>query len=217
MVTRGPGHCKREGSQERRWPPRVRVTLREGTSCCEAGHAGYGQGVALPTSIDLPATPWAFALQAYALPGVAPLCMRLQDEHGLDVDVVLACLWLAARGGTLDDPDLDRMLAAAAPARARVLELRALRHAVGSDREHDPRWQATYEQLKAAELAAERVELSCIETALAPTPLAPAAEPAGLALGSLRRYAARCGAPSCDPLLQTLVDHVLARGTPIRD
>jgi uncharacterized protein (TIGR02444 family) len=168
----------------------------------------------VPPSLDLPATLWAFAVQAYALPGVASSCLQLQDEHGLDVDVVLACLWLASRGGTLVDADLDPMLAAAAPAHARVLELRALRRAVGSDREHDPRWQATYEHLQAAELAAERVELACLALALPPAPTASADPPASLALTALRRYAARCGARSCDPLLTTLVERALPGAAP---
>jgi uncharacterized protein (TIGR02444 family) len=170
----------------------------------------------VPASLDLPASLWAFAVQAYALPGVAAACLRLQDEHGLDVSVVLACLWLASRGGALDDAGLDRMLAAAAPARARVLELRALRRAAGSDREHDPHAQARYEQLQATELAAERVELSSIEVALAAVPGGAAAKPAELALAALRRYSACCGASSCEPLLQTLVDRVLPRCAPAR-
>lgn len=161
---------------------------------------------------------WTFALEAYARPGVAALCLRLQDEHGLDVDVLLACLWLAARGLDLDDAELERILAAAAEPRARVLELRALRRTLGSDRDHDPRWQPTYEHLRAAELAAERVELGCIEAALdVPTTTpGPLAEPVALALTHLRRYAARCDERSCEPLALALAEHVLDRPSPAR-
>lgn len=217
MVTRGREHRKGKrltGCAEPGLRSACGHGIARGTTC---GEPGYGPGVAVPPSIELPATLWPFAVRAYALPGVASLCLRLQDEHGLDVDVVLACLWVAAHGGALDDADLERMLAAAAPARARVLELRALRRAAGSDREHDPRAQERYAQLQATELSAERVELSCIEATLAAVPGPDAAAPAMLALTALRRYAASRGEPSCDPLLQALVDRVLPRCAPARD
>jgi uncharacterized protein (TIGR02444 family) len=165
---------------------------------------------------------WPFAVHAYALPGVAAQCLRLQDEHGLDVDVLLAILWHASRRATLDDAALDRLLGAAATARARVLELRALRRTLGDDRAQDPRWQETYEHVKAAELAAERVQLSCLEQTLSAPPgpaSAPSeapATPTTLALAALARYAERCGAASCEPLLRELALAVLPRPSPAR-
>jgi uncharacterized protein (TIGR02444 family) len=108
----------------------------------------------VPPSLDSSPALWPFAVHVYALPGVSELCLRLQDEHRLDVGVLLAILWRSCRGVAVDAAAIDRMLAAAAPLQARVRELRALRVAVGSDRAHEPRWQETYEHLKAAELAA---------------------------------------------------------------
>jgi uncharacterized protein (TIGR02444 family) len=170
-------------------------------------------------------------VHAYAIPGVGALCLRLQDEHGLDVDVLLAILWQAWRGAAIDDAALDALLATVAPVRSRVRELRALRLDVGSDRVAEPRWQETYEHLKAAELAAERVELSMLEATLVlepsgmllrppagqassppPSPTAPAA----LALAALHRLAERCGASSSEPLLQALVDAVIPRPSATR-
>lgn len=165
-------------------------------------------------------TLWAFAVRVYGQDGVAPLCLRLQDEHGLDVDVLLALLWRAQRGHGVDEEALARLLAAAGPARSRVGELRALRRAVGADVEHDPRWRETYERLKAAELAAERVELQALETAaLAADDPRPAAAPApmldcaALARDALERYAEqhaeRGDAISYEPLLHRLADIAL--------
>lgn len=112
----------------------------------------------MPPAIDSSPALWPFAVHVYALPGVSGLCLRLQDEHGLDVDVLLTILWRACQGVAVDDAALDRLLAAAAPVRPRLQELRALRRAVGSDRAQEPRWRETYEHLKAAELAAEHME-----------------------------------------------------------
>lgn len=189
----------------------------------------------MPPSLDCSPALWPFAVHVYALPGVSELCLRLQDEHRLDVGVLLAILWRSCRGAAVDAATLDRMLDAAAPMQARVRELRALRVAVGSDRAREPRWQETYEHLKAAELAAERVELSVLEAmltarperaigsiAVPPPPVppvpAPAAPlPAAIALSALRGLAERCSAPSCDPLLQALVEAVVPRPGAARD
>lgn len=154
-------------------------------------------------------TLWDFVGNTYAREGVAPSCLRLQDEHELDVDVLLACLWLTAGGQRVDEPRLDAMLGAAAPVRPRIVEIRQLRRAVGSDRGEDPSWQATYERLLAAELAAERVELDRIEAALRPPWPSAQGEPLALAREGLRRYARRQGALSCDALLDRLIDHAL--------
>jgi uncharacterized protein (TIGR02444 family) len=152
---------------------------------------------------------WGFAVRSYALPGVAERCLRLQDEHGLDVDVVLAVLWSASRGVELDDRQLARVLDAAAPARGRVLEIRALRRAVGEARSEDPRWEECYASLKGAELAAERVELMAIEVVV-PDPLRVAETNASmLARRGLRRYAAH-GRGSATSLLFELAQRVLA-------
>lgn len=155
---------------------------------------------------------WDFARRIYARDGVAPLCLRLQDEHDLDVDVLLACLWLAARGQPIDDARLDALLAAAAPVRAKIQAIRSLRRSVGTARDEQPDWAPVYEQLLAAELAAERVELQRLEASASATPSpspAPPSPPRALAAEALRRYARRCRALSCDALLTTLVDHAL--------
>ncbi|MBZ8134356.1 TIGR02444 family protein [Afifella sp. IM 167] len=41
---------------------------------------------------------WDFSLALYGRPGVAEACLKLQERHGLDVNIVLFCLWSAADG-----------------------------------------------------------------------------------------------------------------------
>lgn len=49
-----------------------------------------------------PANPfWAYSLRLYRKPGVAAACIGLQDRLGIDVNVVLFCLWMAACGQTV--------------------------------------------------------------------------------------------------------------------
>ena len=55
---------------------------------------------------------WAFSLRHYARPGVKASCLALQDAHGLDVNVALACLWHEHRGGRpMSEGDIERLLA----------------------------------------------------------------------------------------------------------
>ena len=61
---------------------------------------------------------WAFSLDVYGRPGVAPACLALQDRHGLDVNLLLFCCWAASQGVTLD----QRTLAAAEEA-ARIARI----------------------------------------------------------------------------------------------
>ncbi|MEM7152490.1 MAG: TIGR02444 family protein [Myxococcota bacterium] len=161
---------------------------------------------------DDSASLWAFATRLYARDGVAACCLRLQDEHDLDVDVVLACVWHPARGGMLDEPTLERVLAAIAPIQARVREVRSLRRTVGHDRDRDSAWEEAYRGLKATELAAERVELSRIEATLGPLPVDASRDPRHVrerAWQGLRAYARRHATGPCDALLRTFVDLAL--------
>jgi uncharacterized protein (TIGR02444 family) len=53
---------------------------------------------------------WAYSLRLYRRPGVAPACLMLQERLGLDVNVLLFCVWTASRGLALS----PRTIAAAA-------------------------------------------------------------------------------------------------------
>jgi uncharacterized protein (TIGR02444 family) len=158
-----------------------------------------------PPEIADPRSLWSHALRTYAVSGVAECCLRLQDEHQLDVDVLLAILWLADRGVELDEVSLEQLLNAASPARVRVLHLRALRRAVGAERTHDPRWAELYPHLKAMELAAERVELTSIEDATANLPPTIGADAPAVARRGLALYAARANRRDAEVLLDHLV------------
>src|SRR5260221_9331531 len=75
---------------------------------------------------------WAFSLDLYAHPDVAAACLRLQDEQGLDVNLLLLCCWLARSGrGRLGEGDLAAAEARAAPWRRDIIgPLRAVRRAL---------------------------------------------------------------------------------------
>ena len=115
---------------------------------------------------------WTWACAAYAAPGVAEACLSLQDSHEQNVPLLLWAAWTAATGRR---PDEETIEAACDTARAwqttTIAPLRAVRRTLKTpvpDLETDARL-AVREQVKAAELAAERHLLNGLE-GLAPAP-----------------------------------------------
>ena len=56
---------------------------------------------------------WDFALGVYRSEGVPAACLNLQERHGLDVNLMLFCLWLGHSGhGALSDEEMDGVISA---------------------------------------------------------------------------------------------------------
>ena len=54
---------------------------------------------------------WEFSIRIYAEPGVADVCLALQERQGADINVVLYCLWIAQQGrGRLTRAQLREIL-----------------------------------------------------------------------------------------------------------
>jgi uncharacterized protein (TIGR02444 family) len=79
--------------------------------------------------LDWPDNPfWDYAVLLYGRPGVEEACLELQIRHGLDVNLVLLCCWLATRGVAANEPTVQRIVADAQSWQAAfVRPLRALR------------------------------------------------------------------------------------------
>jgi uncharacterized protein (TIGR02444 family) len=149
--------------------------------------------------LDWPDNPfWDYAVELYRRPGVEGACLELQARHGLDVNVVLLCCWLASRGAAADQRKLGRIAAAAKSWQsAFVLPLRAVRGRLKADLA-DPRpdsiparWPELASGLRgrvlALEIEGERLEqllLAALVSDLAPT----AAPGVALASANLRCY-----------------------------
>jgi uncharacterized protein (TIGR02444 family) len=71
---------------------------------------------------------WRFSLRFYRQPGVADACIGLQDECGVDVNLLMFLLWLATAGRRIAPRDVEILCATAGPWRDEVVApLRALR------------------------------------------------------------------------------------------
>ena len=54
---------------------------------------------------------WDFSLRLYAKPGVADACLFVQDRFGMNVNLILFCIWYAdSGGGSLSAEDITTTL-----------------------------------------------------------------------------------------------------------
>lgn len=99
---------------------------------------------------------WRFSPMLYSRPGLADALIRLQDERGHNVNLILFGLWLGlCKGVSLDDAGLARAKAAIAPLdREIVTPLRRLRRQLKDSPDADIR--DLRRRILALELAAER-------------------------------------------------------------
>jgi uncharacterized protein (TIGR02444 family) len=112
-------------------------------------------------------------LAAYARPGVAPVCLALQDGYDQNIPLLLAAAWAATEGRALD---LDRAVAVARAWEADIVgHLRAARRAlkVSHTPIPDSGREALRETVKAVELEAERLLLAALESLAWPGDAAP--------------------------------------------
>lgn len=116
---------------------------------------------------------WRFALDAYAQPDAAAACLLLQDEYGVDVDVLLMTLYAAAIGaGVPTEPWLAAVDASIDELRGNAIApLRGVRRAmkVMSPPIQQNDWSAIRNQVKALEIELEQIEQHVIAAQL-PTP-----------------------------------------------
>jgi uncharacterized protein (TIGR02444 family) len=123
-------------------------------------------GICMSSPLSPACDLWAFSLYHYARPGVSDLCLRLQDEQGANVNIVLWALWLGFRGQRLDS-----VLLAQAQRKVHswdqhyILPLRQLRRRLKVEfGTSDDSIEAVRTQIKHAELLAEKHLQYLLET-----------------------------------------------------
>lgn len=132
--------------------------------------------------LDLDGPLWRFALEFYALPGVAEACLNLQDEAQIDVIQLLTAIYadLILRQ-PLSSKDVAELGGQTVEWRgATVLPLRDIRRFLKPERDGFPEERHLLrEKVKAAELLAEQIQLAMTEHWLSwrePEPGLPARE-----------------------------------------
>lgn len=111
---------------------------------------------------------WSFSLERYSRPSVRGAALSLQDELGVDVNLLFFCVWHAVSGrGRLGAGDFEAIESRVAPWRDGVtLPLRRLRNAI----KHDPFLSTfadamdTRQKILGAEIESERGAQHVIES-----------------------------------------------------
>ncbi len=128
----------------------------------------------LPIEISL----WDFSLHHYARAGVSNVCLRLQDECGINVNLLFWAWWLGHRGQTLD----SELLAQARRSihdwdQHYVMPLRQLRRQMKANfGTGNQGIEAIRTHIKHAELLAEKHIQELLESMSGQIPLAPTKE-----------------------------------------
>jgi len=112
---------------------------------------------------------WDFSVKTYGREGVASACLRLQDDHGADVNILMYCCWAAQdRALLFDAMAIERIISAVEPWKSSIVEvLRNIRRELksktyqGIDVEVQERLRV---EIKRIELNAERLQQDALFT-----------------------------------------------------
>jgi uncharacterized protein (TIGR02444 family) len=151
---------------------------------------------------------WTFSLGYYRGAGVSEACLELQDNCGVDVNVVLFLLWQASQRRRVAAADVQALAAKVRPWQVEVIgPIRALRRKLKTDAPLLDRGPAELfrTRIKAIELESERLQQDAMAALAAGlrTDSAPSAEAAARA--GIAAYASALGRPFTAAAVDTLI------------
>lgn len=109
---------------------------------------------------------WPFVLRVYKAKGVQSACLHLQEKFLVDIPILLFSAWLGQRAILLDDRTIRQIDSSVFEWRTDIIMvLRQVRQRLktGPSPAPTPATEPLRDAVKAAELAAERIELSLME------------------------------------------------------
>ena len=151
---------------------------------------------------------WRFSLRFYQRPDVGATCLNLQDQHGIDVNLLFFILFLAVNGCRITVADVRRIDACVGAWRERVVQpLRAIRRNLkgGISPIDTQSTEALRSAIKRDELLAERLQQETLEREFPATSTGTIAEPRRAAMENIAAYGSIIGT-----LPQAAIDHLLA-------
>lgn len=139
---------------------------------------------------------WRFSLALYGRSGVADSCLKLQDEAGADVNLLLLGFWRAEQGlAPWGEAEIAALGAAVAPVNEVLRPFRAARRRLKELIGAEPAADELYQQAKALELRLEElVQLRLAE--LTPAPAAVVLPKRNTAKSHLAAYMATLPQPA---------------------
>jgi len=151
---------------------------------------------------------WRFSLHFYRQANVSDACIALQDDCGVDVNLLLFLFWLAAGGWQLSVADVERLddavrgwrELAIVPIRDVRRKLKGAATLVASQKQ-----EAFRTKIKAIELEAERLQQEALYGLTRSGPLGGEAAPGAAARANLAAYERVLEASFSEPAVSVLV------------
>ena len=146
---------------------------------------------------------WQFSLRLYRQPDVAATCLALQDQHGIDVNLLFFIFFLALNERQVSADDIRRIDAHINDWRTRVVQpLRAIRRDLkgGIAPVDAAAAEALRSAIKRDELQAERLQQECLESEFPPGSTGSPATARVAAEANIVAYSAIVGALPAAPV-----------------
>src|SRR5262249_2369431 len=152
------------------------------------------------SSVEAPqANPfWTYSLGYYRGAGVSEACLELQDNCGVDVNVVLFLLWLASQRKSVPAGEVEAIADKVRPWQIEVIgPIRALRRKLKTDAPLLDKGNAELfrTKIKAIELESERLQQEAMAALAAGLKSDTAASPEAAARASIAAYQGVIGRP----------------------
>jgi uncharacterized protein (TIGR02444 family) len=152
---------------------------------------------------------WRFSLKFYRQPGVGDTCIALQDDAGIDVNLLLFLLWQASERRALSASDVEQLERRIGGWRnMTVIPLRNVRRALRSPPTlvESASAEAFRTKIKAVELEAERLQQEAMYELARSSPLGQAVPtPQAAAQNNVAAYETACSKPFSKPAVETLL------------
>ena len=152
---------------------------------------------------------WRFSLHFYRHRNVADACITLQEQAGVDVNLLLFLLWHATQKRALSTAEISELEGRIAPWRnMTVVPLRSMRRALKSPPAlvGGAAAELFRTKIKAAELEAERLQQEAMHELAIPSLLGKdAVSLEAAARANMAAYAALCGGPFPSSPSETLL------------
>jgi uncharacterized protein (TIGR02444 family) len=152
---------------------------------------------------------WRFSLHFYRHRNVADACITLQEQAGVDVNLLLFLLWHATQKRALSTAEISELEGRIAPWRnMTVVPLRSMRRALKSPPAlvGGAAAELFRTKIKAAELEAERLQQEAMHELAVPSLLGnDAVSLEAAARANIAAYAALCGGPFPSSASETLL------------
>ena len=111
---------------------------------------------------------WDFSNQLYDRDGISQICLQLQADFGLDINLLLFCYWAANFDQIPSESDWNKILEFSTAWKINIVQpLRSVRNSLKSKsitHKDKPQYTVLRERIKLDELAAEKLQQEFIQS-----------------------------------------------------